>query len=481
MNEYPMPLGRRRFLKGAAGIGAGLAAGSWLSSCGSDSTASSSSSTPIGSSGTTGTTAGSTAQTSGSGATKLWIMFDEATTNLTAEEIAQFEGENNVKLTIELFDLLKYNAAVAAGAPPDLARTQGASEMPNLVARGLVENLDPYFAKSTLMKPDDFAAITGVYRFDGTKSDAGPIFGFPIDYSQDGMLWLNTEHFDGINEPIPSADTALSYDELLEIGKRLTKRDGDTITQYGLDLSWGFVEQGKIAQLAAQQGSQLWSDDLTSVDFQQPEVRKAFQYFVDWAQARVGGSPLDPLPDWNGPTYNARRMSIIAYGYWFRGWINGVSSGDDTGDLIDKSAFRPAPQMGSNRIDACWSGTGMFIPSKAANKDLAFKFLEFMFGGSPATRHFEGGAGLPGLKSQEALLPQETPVDQAQFDVQTKNLKYFVPLRFSPYVDGAAMQAAITSAIEPVMRGENDLEPALEQLQREAESIIASGKELLGG
>ena len=470
MNSAYPPIGRRRFLQTSAGaLGAAVLGGQFLSSCGSDDkgNSSSGSTAPGGSSG-------------GGSATELWVMFEEATTNLLPEEIAKFEGDNNVKLRLEPFDLLKLNAAIAAGAPPDLVRTQGASEMPNIIARGLAENLDPYFATSKLLKPDDFAAITGVYRFDGKKSDAGPMYGFPIDYSQDAMMWLNTEHLAEIGESVPSADVAMSYDEVLELGKRLTKRDNDLITQYGFDVSWPFVEQGKVAQMVAQQGSQLWSDSLDEVDFQQPEVRKAFQFFVDYAQARIGTSPLDPTSDWNGPLYNLRQMSIISYGYWFRGWINGVSSGDDTGDLIDKSVLRPAPQMGPNRVDACWSATGMYIPTKAANKDLAFAFMEFMFGSTPATRHFEGGAGLPGLTSQESLLPKATETDKAQFDVQIANLEYFKPLRFSPFVDGVAMQAAIVSAIEPVMRGEAGLEDALSSLQSEADSIIAAGKEQLG-
>ena len=476
MNSAYPPIGRRRFLQSSAGaLGAAVFGSHMLSGCGSDDKGGA-----LSSSGPPGTTPAPSGSSVGGPTTGLWVMFDEATTNLLPEEIAKFEGDNNVKLRLEPFDLLKLNAAVAAGAPPDLVRTQGATEMPNIIARGLAENLDPYFAKSTLLKPDDFAAITGVYRFDGKQSDVGPMYGFPIDYSQDAMLWLNTEHFAEIGESVPAADAALSYDEVLELGKRLTKREGDLIKQYGFDVSWSFVEQAKVAQMVAQQGSQLWSDSLDEVDFQQPEVRKAFQFFVDYAQAHVGGSPLDPLPDWNGPLYNQRQMSMISYGYWFRGWINGVSSGDDTGDLIEKSVLRPAPQMGLNRLDTCFSGTGMFIPTKAANKDLAFAFMEFMFGSTPATRHFEGGAGLPGLTSQESLLPKVTDGDKAQLDVQFANLAYFKPLRFSPFVDGVAMQSAIVSAIEPVMRGETALEDALSSLQSEADGIIAAGKELLG-
>ena len=472
-NAYP-PIGRRRFLQTSAGaIGAAVLGGQLLSSCGGDDNGTSSS-------GSSGVSPAPDGSSGGGSKTELWVMFEEATTNLLPEEIAKFVGDNNLKLRLEPFDLLKLNAAIAAGAPPDLVRTQGATEMPNIIARGLAENLDPYFATSKLLKPDDFAAITGIYRFDGKQSDAGPMYGFPIDYSQDAMLWLNTEHFAEIGEAVPAADVPMSYDEVLELGKRLTKRDSDLITQYGFDVSWPFVEQAKVAQMVAQQGSQLWSDSLDEVDFQQPEVRKAFQFFVDYAQARVGSSPLDPISDWNGPLYNQRQMSMISYGYWFRGWINGVSSGDDTGDLIDKSVLRPAPQMGPNRVDACFTATGMYIPSKAANKDLAFAFMEFMFGSTPATRHFEGGAGLPGLTSQETLLPKVTDADKAQLDVQVANLEYFKPLRFSPFVDGVAMQAAIVTAIEPVMRGETGLEDALSSLQGEADSIIAAGKELLG-
>lgn len=457
---------RRGVLRGAVGAAGTVAfGGALLSAC----------------SRSDGSTTGTTSTTSSTATATVNIMSDEFKAGLSKEDIATFQSANNCVLKIVPYDATKLNAAVAAGNPPDLVRTEGATEMPNLIARGLCENLDPYFAASSVLKPSDFASIVDVYRYDGKEFGKGSTYGFPVDYSQDAMLWFNQDIMDKAGASVPPAGAAMSYDELLDLGKRVTSRRGDKIVTYGLDMSWTFVVLGHIAQMVAQQGESLFNDTLDKIDFQQPAARRAFQFYVDWAQAHVGTSPVDPASDWNGPLYNARRMAIISYGYWFRGWINGTSSGEDTKGLIDKSVFRPAPVMGSNRVDSCMSGTGVYMPVKAKNKDLAFKAMELLFGGEPAKRHARGGAGLPPLKSHEALLPRATPTDKAQYDEQIANLQHFQVLKFSPYLAKKQIDTTITKAIEPVMKGQASLDDALAKLQQEADTLIAAGKATIGG
>ena len=408
--------------------------------------------------------------------------FDEAMTDLTKDEIKAFEQATNCKVEITKFDQLRLSSSLAAGSPPDLVRTDGAPSMPNLMARGLCENLDPYFAKSSVLKPDDFEAITNVYRYDGTKTGTGSIYGFPIDYSQDAMLWFNQELFDKAGVPLPDTTAPITNDEFLALGKQLTTRSGGKINVFGGDFSWNEGQNHpRIAQMVAQQGASLWSEDLETADFTQPAAVKAMQWLVDWSQARIGTGPLDPAPDWNGPLYNANRVAMISFGYWFRGWVNGVSSGEDTHGLIDRSVFAPAPQIGDTRVDACFNGTGCWIPAKAKQKDLAFAFMELWFGGEPAKRHFQGGAGLPPLKSQFALLPQASETDKRQFETQKANLANFSLLTFSKYAPSAALEDIITKSLQPAMTGSGKLEDGIRQLQAGVEKAIKDGKSQIGG
>ncbi|MPY55986.1 extracellular solute-binding protein [Streptomyces spongiae] len=409
----------------------------------------------------------------------LQVMYDGIDTEL-GKQLAAFERANDCKVVVSKFDQVKLNAAIAAGNPPDLVRTSGASEMPNLIARGLVENLDPYFAKSTVFKAADLDPIVGVYRFDGKRQGKGSVYGFPSDFSQDAMLWFNKELFDKAKVSHLKPTDSLTYDDLLDLGKRLTVRKGGKVDVFGFDPVWNFVNQAHLMQMIAQQGGSLWNDDFTKADFTTPEARRALQWYVDWGKARVGSGPLDPISDWQGPVYGAGRIAVVSYGYWFGAWINGGDAGAKGAEIAAASGFVPAPQMGSTRVDACMTATGAWIPKKAAHKELAFKFLEFWRGGAPAEAHFKAGGGLPALKHFRTLLPKSTAFDADHYQTQMKNLKNLSVLQFSPYANYTAVEGAITTNVEAAMKGQTSLDSAIRGLQTAVDAVVQQGKQQLG-
>jgi multiple sugar transport system substrate-binding protein len=396
--------------------------------------------------------------------------------------LAAWEKAHHCTVSVSKFDQVKLNAALAAGTPPDLVRTTGASEMPNIIARGLALNLDKYFATSTAFKAADLDPVIGVYKFNGKAQGTGSIYGIPSDYSQDNMLWYRKSLLDAAKITQPSSTTPISYDELLTIGKAVTKRQSGKTTVFGMDPTWNFVNQAHLMQMIAQQGGSLWSSDFTAADFTTPEARKALQWYVDWGTARTGIGPLDPESSWEGPLYDANRVSVVTYGYWFNAEIIGPDAGSNGTKLQEDSGFAPAPQMGSTRVDACFTGSGAWIPAKAPNPSLAFKFLEFWrgAGSQAAINHFKAGGGLPLCKSLRQYLPQTTPVDKVIYNTAIGNLANFSVLRFSPYASGAAMEAAITTNIEPVMKGQTSLAAAITTLQSAVNAIITTGKAELG-
>ena len=456
-----MNLSRRAFIGRSAALAGGLAVtGGALSACG-------------GSSGK-------------GGVTVLNVMYDNANVEPgEAPLLAAWEKANNCKVVVSPFNQVKLNAALAAGNPPDIVRTIGGAEMPNLIARGLVANLDSYFAQSTAFKADDLDPIIGVYKFDGKQQGQGSIYGIPSDYSQDAMIWYRKSMLEAAGLTAPSATTPLTYDELLDMGVKLTKRSGGKTQVYGMDPVWNFDNQAHLMQMIAQQGGALWNADFSAADFTSPEARKALAWYVKWGQARTGVGPLDTESTWQGPVYDANRIAMVSYGYWFNAEINGPDAGSSANGvkLIEDSGFAPAPQMGSTRVDACMSGTGAWIPAKAANKDLAFKFLEFWRGANSqnAINRFKSGGGLPLCKSLRQYIPQATAYDAEHWKVQEANLENLTVLRFSPYANNAAMETAITTSIEPVIKGATSLDAAISSLQSQVNQIIQTGKAQIGG
>ena len=126
---------------------------------------------------------------------------------ITPEVIdAWVKDHPDVPITLIKDDPTRLNAMMAAGTPPDLARSLGAISTANLASRGLALDLDPYVAKSSTLKESDLAKINDVWRWDGNKQGSGPRYGFVKDWSQDSMFWYNTEMFAAAGIPLPTAD-----------------------------------------------------------------------------------------------------------------------------------------------------------------------------------------------------------------------------------------------------------------------------------
>src|SRR5437879_12377361 len=102
--------------------------------------------------------------------------------------------QNATKLKIEVVksDLTTLYAMFAAGNPPDVFRVQAAG-LPQYISRKMVKNLQPYFAKSTLLKPDDLAPANNFYKWDGKQIGKGDLYGMVKDWSPDFTLFARSE------------------------------------------------------------------------------------------------------------------------------------------------------------------------------------------------------------------------------------------------------------------------------------------------
>ncbi|WP_128435001.1 extracellular solute-binding protein [Streptomyces cyaneus] len=384
----------------------------------------------------------------------------------------EIEKTLGVNLRLITYDVTKLNAMLSSKNPPDLVRGLGAMEAPYFAARGLMTDLDPYFAKSEVLKPSDLADANDVWRYDGEKQGAGPRYGLAQDYSQDCMLWYRTDVFEEAGLDLLSETEPLSMDELLDIGKRLTKRRLGKVKVYGLSAGGSLTS---FMWMTASAGGRLIAEDQASVDFSSPEARKALQWYIDYAKADVGPSLVNPNPDgWDGPTYQANRMAITTSGHWF----GGIVSTDDK--LAEVSRFAPAPQLGSHRVSPIFGGTGFWIPKDANNKEAAWKFFEWYFAGAPAKRRLDGGWGLPTLNSMRPKLPQKTALQKQAYAVQEKELPYISVLPVSPYAQIDALNAILTKVLPDAIKSGTAVGKVADALNSRMNEQLARGKELVG-
>jgi len=349
--------------------------------------------------------------------------------------------------TVE-YDLTKLTAMLASGNPPDVVRGMGATDTAYLAARQVAEDLDPYFAKSSLIKADDIDPVNDLWRFDGQKQGAGPRYGFAKDYSQDAMLWYNSTLFDAAKVPHPSSAEPLSFDELLDLGKRLTKRQGAKVSAYGLNAN-GLSVFITLCGMTASAGGKELADDLASVDLTSPEALRAITWYLDYAKAGIGPTVLNPDPNgWDGPTFQAGRMAVATDGYWFGGLFGTDPKNAKLAHLL------PAPQFGTGaRISPCYGATGLWMPKAGKNKDAAWAVMEWFLAGDPAKARATGGWGIPPLKSLQKLMPQTQPFQKEAYQVQMAEQKYFSVMTFTPYVRLDAIDGVIGRELPKAIKG----------------------------
>lgn len=284
---------------------------------------------------TIGTAALSAACGSGDGRTTLTIM-GNSPSEITDADISSFEKKHpDIKIKMVTPSDTLLTAMFAAGDPPDVVRDQGVPNTPYLVKRGLVENLDPYFAKSKVLAPDKLAQVDDVWRYDGKEQGKGPRYGLAKDYSQDAMCWCNTRVFEKTGVDLPSMTDPISYDEWLDMAQRLTQRKGVRYSSYGMDRPFDVSLTAGFLNMVTSAGGSIFNDDFTKVDFSAPESLSALKWYLKYAAAKVGPTVAQPLSAGAWPAFDGDTLATLGYGYWFSGEIAGDPK------LQDHVSFRP--------------------------------------------------------------------------------------------------------------------------------------------
>lgn len=438
---------RRRFLATSAGAAAAVAGGPLLAGCASSVSA--------------GKTGGKTALTVMSSGTELG----------TDAEIKAAETALGFKLTMVKYDLTRLTAMLTSGNPPDIVRAVGATDAPYLAAHGIAQNLDDYFAKSTVLKVGDLDPVNDVWRYDGHRQGSGPRYGMAKDYSQDSMLWYNTGLFDKAKVPYLSDTVPLSYEQLLDVGKRLAQ-SGKGAKVYGLSMAGNTAT---FMSMVASAGGSLFTADYSAVDFTSPAASQALAWYLELAKSGITPTIVNPDPNgWDWPTFEANRMAISTTGYWLGGMV-----GTDP-KTATTARFAPAPQFGTARTSSCFGATGLWIPKAGKNKDQAWQAFEYFLGGEPAKVRAKSGGGIPALKSLRSLMPREKPYQQQAYAVQQQELPYFSVLSFTPYVRIDAIDAVINQVMPAAIKGNMPVATLADKLNTEVNKQLANGKKLVG-
>ncbi|GHG89116.1 extracellular solute-binding protein [Streptomyces lanatus] len=409
---------------------------------------------------------------SGSGET-VTVMVNSG--DILPEQVQQAKKELGIKIALVKYDITKLIAMLTSGNPPDLVRGVGAVDLPYFAARDVAQDLDPYFARSDVLKLDDLDPVNDLWRFDGRTQGKGPRYGMAKDFSQDSMFWYNTSAFDKGGVDYPSELEPITYEEWLENAKRLVQRKSGQTTVFGGSFN-GLTRSTLLTTMTASAGGSLFSDDFSRVDFTTPEARKALTWYIDYCKTKVGPSQIQPDPNgWDGPTYQAGRLGMSNSGYWLGGMIYPEKK------LAEVSRLAPAPVFaGGERISACQGGTGLWMPRGAKNKDAAWRVFEWFFGEAPAKARASGGWGIPSLKSLRPLMPAQEEYQKRVLKVQENELKHFSVVSFTPYTRADAIDALFNQIAPAAMKGQISVDTLAGSLNSAINEQLKRGKEQVG-
>ncbi|MGC9541418.1 extracellular solute-binding protein [Streptomyces sp. UG1] len=409
---------------------------------------------------------------SGSGETVTLMVKPE---DIAPELIRQCQKDTGITIKTVQHDITKLIAMLTSGSPPDLVRAVGAVDTAYYAARDVMEELDPYFAKSSVLREADLDPVNDLWRFDGRTQGRGPRYGMAKDFSQDSMYWYNTSTFDKAGVDYPSETEPVTFEAWLDDAKRLVQRKQGQTTVFGGSYS-GLTRATLMASTTASAGGSLFSDDFSRVDFTSPEARKALAWYIDYCKTKVGPSLIQPDPNgWDGPTYQAGRMAMTNSGYWLGGMINTDRK------LAPVSRLAPAPMFdGGRRVSPCQGGTGMWMPRKARNKDAAWRVFEWFFGEAPAKARACGGWGIPTLKSLRPLMPAETEYQKRTLKAQEAELKHFSVVAFTPYTTADSFDALFNQIAPAAMKGEISVDTVAGRLNSAINEQLKRGKEQVG-
>lgn len=163
-----------------------------------------------------------------------WLAGANATEELIYKKIAANFEAANAPMKVAFINgnasdggwQVKLETTAAAGTPPDVA-WHGPEWFPGVVSKGIYKPIDGYIAKLPKAEVADFfPRVMEQYQWEGKQ------YGVPASITV-MTIFYNKDLFD--REGVAYPDASWTFEgKYLDAAKRLTKREGERVTQYGV-------------------------------------------------------------------------------------------------------------------------------------------------------------------------------------------------------------------------------------------------------
>ncbi len=355
----------------------------------------------------------------------------------------------------------KITSLFAAGSSPEIYNPWSGATT-GLIDKGWAAEIDyKAIGLGSQQKLLDSYAWPGA--LDGWKWK-GKYFGLPTEISN-YCLYINNRLFRkaGLD---PQKDYPKDWDQMLEVARKLTVRDGGQITQRGFELDYGRPHLHWAGHAYQLSGPFLTEDG--KVNINNEGAARTLQYWADWGLKNQLGSPKLPIP---GSTFYEETLAMWASGSWY---APGIKTRNEP--LFNDLTVKPFPRWKDKKYDHGTHAYGYaMLVSSQVPKDVQAEAwrLAWFFSGYPIEHLSAGGLFQP---KKDFV---ESPAFKTFKDVPSMDV-FLDDMKKSTYVMKTPAFDPVTQVLkEQFPKVWTDGQPAkqvLPDVQRELERIVASFK-----
>lgn len=380
-----------------------------------------------------------------SGEEQITLSFLRAGTSENVQKVYEelieaYEKEHpNIKIEYEQVGFgeeleTKLNTMYASGMAPDIVRAP-ISTIAERASRGQYANLDEYIDNWD-EKDDVMPTAYEVASYNGHK------YGIAVNI-ESNFLFYRKDMFEeaGLDtDKVPE-----TWEELLEYARKLTIREGDSVTRAGFSIPTS-AGHSTFIPFARQNGAELVDLEADVPTFNDEKSIEALEYLSTFGTENL------LIPYINNKDDNPFDTGKAAMKY---GDINSYISLQEKGvDWIDQIGF--ATGVGKEKISSFGGCQIMFMSEEGEHKDEAWNFIQYLFEDENLWKlTTEAGAAPVKLSLEEKYLEEYPEIGAAYLE----SLEYAEGM---PKVTWAALfEEAICTAYEEAMYGKKNAEDAL--------------------
>jgi multiple sugar transport system substrate-binding protein len=276
------------------------------------------------------------------------------------------------------------------------------------------------------------------------------------------------------------AEPPATWDELVATAEKLTKRDGDRITQQGFGMisSWSSGVVHPWLSLLGSNGGGLLEDGKATLDT--PQATEAFQLVETLVKdAKVTSSSMSTADaNTTGPyldNFVSGKTAMLIMANW---WESALKAGMK--DRFDDVATAPIPvgPSGSEPAPVSYSWlTVVNAKADEAEQQAAWKFLQYL--NSPASGKNGASAMAELLQSMGILPSRSSDLEAYDKDLDRPFLKAYLEQLpnakpFPIVVGGQELTEGLQKTLEALQAGQMSAADAQKRAQEDAQSVLDS-------